>query len=91
MGVQLDLLSKSPDIGDSIDVGYGDDTNRWGRFDLSKNTGIKNINSDGAQIPDMFFEPIYFDSRDTIDIIINKAVIQGKIKLIVHLLQDDRS
>lgn len=38
----------------------------------------------------MFGSPYYFASSDTIDIYIGKAVIQGKIRLIVHLLEDDR-
>lgn len=40
--------------------------------------------------PSMYGAPRYFASSDTIDIYIGKAAIQGKIRLIVHLLEDDR-
>ena len=35
-------------------------------------------------------EPVYFSSSDTIDVTIDRAALQGKIRLIVHLLEDDR-
>lgn len=90
LGVQVEILTKSADVGDSIDIGYGSDTDRWGRFDLSDSVGVKDSRTDAAQIADYFYEPTYFSAADTIDIIVNKAVIQGKIRLIVHLLEDDR-
>jgi len=90
MGVQVEILTKSVDAGDSIDVGYGGDTDRWGRYDLSSDVGLKEVNSDGAQIPDMFFEPVTFSSADTIDLIINKAALAGKIKLTVYILKPNR-
>lgn len=38
----------------------------------------------------LFGGPYYFSSADTIDLTIGKAALQGKIRLIVHLLEDDR-
>jgi hypothetical protein len=90
LGVQVEILTRSADSGDSITIGYGNDTDRWGRFKLNDSTGVKDTRTDAAQIADYFYEPTYFSSADTIDIIINKAALQGKIRLIVHLLEDDR-
>lgn len=90
LGVQVEILTRSLDTGDTIDIGYGSDTNRWGRFNLSDTVEVKDEITDAAQIPEQFLEPLYFSSADTIDVIINKAALQGKIRLIVHLLEDDR-
>jgi hypothetical protein len=90
LGVQVEVLTRSADSGDSITIGYGDDTDRWGRFNLNDSTGVKDTRTDKAQLSDYFLEPTYFASADTIDIIINKAALQGKIRLIIHLLEDNR-
>ena len=90
LGVQVEILTRSLDTGDVITVGYGDETDRWGRYNLSDSAVVKDTNTHKAQLPDLFWEPKYFSSVDTIDIIIAKAALQGKIRLIVHLLEDDR-
>lgn len=90
LGVQPEILTKSVDSGDSIDIGYGDDADRWGRYNLSDHEGMKTVRSANVQLPDYFFEPVYFSSADTIDITINKAAIEGKIKLYVYVLKKDR-
>jgi hypothetical protein len=90
LGVQVEILTKSQDSGDTIDIGYGSDTGRWGRYNLNGSVGVKNTYTNASQLPDIFTEPLYFASADTIDIKINKAALQGKIRLIVHLLEDDR-
>lgn len=95
LAVQVDVLTASPDTGDSFDVGYGSDTDRWGRYNLYgtdavPNTGVRNDATQNSQVPAEFFEPVYFSSNDTIDVVINKAAIQGKFRLIVHILEDDR-
>jgi hypothetical protein len=112
--VQVEILTRSADTGDVIDVGYVSTTQedsswRWGRYHLAigdVNTGETVINypsfsnkglAKGGSpevglpvIPDAFMEPLYFSTADTIDIKIKKAALQGKIRLIVHLLEDDR-
>ena len=95
MAVQVEVLTYSPDSGDSIDVGYGSDPDRWGRINLygtvvDTNQEPRNEYAQMSMIPETFWEPLYFSSADTIDITVNKAAIQGKIRLIVHILEDDR-
>jgi len=90
LGVQLEILTKSGDSGDVVDIGYGSDAVRWGRFNLSDSTGVKDTLSHSVMIEDIFLQPLYFAAKDTIDITIRKAAIQGKIRLIVHVLEDDR-
>jgi hypothetical protein len=90
MGVQVEILTPSQDALDSIDIGYGSDTARWGRYLLNEGAGQKNDTTAKMQVPEDFVQPLYFSSRDTIDITVNRAALQGKIRLIVHLLEDDR-
>ena len=95
MGVQLEILTRSKDALDKIQIGYGTDAARWGQFNLSKTEEVKDFPfSDGAMQDDNqgppMGEPVYFSSSDTIDITIDRAALQGKIRLIVHLLEDDR-
>jgi hypothetical protein len=91
LGVQVEILTPSTDSGDTIDIGYGDDTVRWGRVNLSESSGVKSYPVTDSDVAlQNFGEPLYFSSADTIDLIINKAVIQGRIRLIVHILEDDR-
>lgn len=95
LGVQLEILTSSADTLDTIQIGYGTDAARWGKFNLSRTAEVKDFPladgtmQDGYQGPPMG-EPVYFSSSDTIDITIDRAVIQGKIRVIVHLLGDDR-
>ena len=95
LGVQLEILTSSADKADIIQIGYGTDPNRWGTYNLSKGANIKDypyaegVMRDATAVP-IFVEPLYFSSADSIDITINRAAIQGKIRLIVHLLEDDR-
>jgi hypothetical protein len=114
LGVQVEILTRSTDSGDIIDVGYVSSTIdnsswRWGRYNLSygapgddptminypSNVNEGLINPLTAAygppvLPEQFVEPLYFASTDTIDITIRKAAVQGRIRLIVHLLEDDR-
>jgi len=91
LDVELEILVASADSGDRILVGYGDSLSQWGEYILTRagaednaTTGIRN--SAGRHQSG----PVYFGTPDTLDIVIKKAVIQGKIRLIVHLLEDDR-
>jgi len=97
LGVQLEILTASGDNADTVSIGYGTDADRWGTYNLSKTAEVKDYPlADGAAQDDylgnagLIGEPVYFSSADTIDITINRAVVQGKIRLIVHLLEDDR-
>ncbi len=95
LGVQLEILRKSVDKFDLIQIGYGTDADRWGVYNLSRTAEMKDYpladgeQQDGYQIPGLG-EPVYFSTSDTIDIVINRAALAGKIRLIVHLLEDDR-
>lgn len=89
LGVRLEILRGSPDIGDRISLGYGTVSNYWGDYIISKNKiegnlGYK-VEAQGHASP-----PLYFSSTDTLDIIIGKAALQGKIRIIAHVLEDDR-
>jgi hypothetical protein len=106
LGVQVEILTYSADSGDFFDIGYGSDTNRWGRVDMYRKSPASK--SDAMQIfPDpqtkltedndymknsfgLYGSPMYFSSGDSIDILIGKAAMQGKVRIIVHLLEDDR-
>lgn len=103
LGVQVEIITKSADSLDFIEIGYGDDSDRWGKLNLSAEAGVKgNLNraasgnrnkvSEGyyPQIDGLLGGPHYFASSDTIDVKILRAAIQGKIRLIVHVLEDDR-
>jgi len=97
LGVQFELIKKGT-AGHSVDVGYGSDTDRWGRYllrdqydpDEKVSTGVVNSTTSGHQMPEPFFDPLYFSTADTIDVVINDVVTKGKFRLIVHLLEDDR-
>ena len=94
LGVQVQIIKMSGTANTSFEVGYGSDTDRWGRyaFGTESNTGFANypMSTDNNAGPDQFSEPLYFSSADTIDIKISKAITAGRIRLIVHLLEDDR-
>jgi hypothetical protein len=103
--VQVEILTRSADPYDNFQVGYGSDADRWGQYNLYGTTGVSTasfvgIKSDSGtddavdeflqHRPDVPMDPLYFSSADTIDITILRAAIQGKIRIIVHLLEDDR-
>lgn len=93
LGIQVEILTRSMDLLDVIGVGYGSDTTKWGVYQLNRPLGVVNgdsINSIKEVRPDNFIEPLYFSSDDTIDIYIYRAAMVGKIRLIVHLMEDDR-
>lgn len=105
LAVQVELLTYSKDTADAIEVGYGSDVDRWGRFNLYGNpnltavgmkqvtygeTASRNSTNVPTTVPEIPCQPLYFASADTIDIKILRAAVQGKIRVIVHLLEDDR-
>lgn len=90
LGVQFELL-ESGTAKAGVDIGYGSDTDRWGRFAIDNTTiGVVNSISHDAQINEPFIEPLYFASADTLDVKIWGTPTTGKFRLIVHLLEDDR-
>ncbi|MHC4890591.1 MAG: hypothetical protein ACYTEO_14135 [Planctomycetota bacterium] len=101
MHVQVEVLTRSTDQYDNFTVGYGSDADRWGQYNLygvdtDTNAGFPGVKSDSSVAhyrqhrPDVPVDPLYFASADTIDVTILRAAIQGKIRLIVHLMEDDR-
>lgn len=89
--VQVEVMTKSTDSGDFITIGDGNNRERWGLVNLY-HTSVPTA----AQLADIGLDrpaqwaPFYYSSADTIDIYIGKAALQGKIRLIVHMLEDDR-
>lgn len=97
LGVEFELLTRSTTSNANIRVGYGSDNDYWGKYDISKepaNNKLERASSNRfGQAADQnlnFGQPLYFSSADTIDIVINKAITAGRIRLIVHLVEDDR-
>lgn len=105
LGVQVEVLTISNDSGDFVTVGYGDDTAHWGKawvYQINRGsprmlvipndadkTGILMTKAlEGTN--GLYGGPVYFATADTVDITIGKASLTGKIRLIVHLLEDDR-
>lgn len=92
LGVQVEIQTPSSDSGDYIKVGYGSDTDRWGRYNLNQAAGPINYpaTSHKDNVGVGFGEPHIFVTADTVDVVIDKAAIQGKVRLIVHVLEPDR-
>ena len=104
--IQVEILTYSADSGDHIDIGYGDDPARWGTVNLyqgaspgSKTRTMQKHQDELVMLKNdnflekalgMFDAPFYFASGDSIDITIGKAALVGKVRIIVHLLEDDR-
>jgi len=103
LGVQIEILKTSNDSGDFITIGYGGEAARWGKvwlWQIARGSGgmlqqpndtLTNLASNVIESTSGWFgNPYYFTSADTIDITIGKASLTGKIRLIVHTLEDDR-
>jgi hypothetical protein len=91
LGVQVEVLTASADSGDRFQLGYGSIPSKWGVYSLYGQTS-QDIDNTGFRDQGSFHQSdwVYFSSADTIDIKIRKAALQGKIRLIVHVLEDDR-
>lgn len=96
LGVQIEIMTKGNVTLSKLKVGYGDDATFWGQYAFGpineSSTGVKNEGTGMKHdaVIKNFGHPLYFSSADTIDITINKAITAGKIRLIVHLTEDDR-
>lgn len=97
LGVEFELMKRSTTSNANVRIGYGSDADYWGKFDISKAPANKKLERANVQISGEhkdrqrnFNNPLYFASADTIDITINKAITAGKVRLIVHLVEDDR-
>lgn len=97
LGVQVEIMELSGTANAKLKIGYGDDDDYWGFYDFSQKgvqtTGVKNEGVGGVDADSLirnFGTPVYFSSKDTVDITINKAITNGRVRLIVHLLEDDR-
>jgi hypothetical protein len=95
LGVIVEILKKSSVAKSRIIIGTGVQNDLWGSIDLNASIG-SGIRS-SAQIAERqdvihqnFGKPIYFGSADTVDITLNSILTDGKIRIIVHLLEDDR-
>jgi hypothetical protein len=90
LGVQLEVIRFSNDSGDRIQIGYGSEPAKWGEYSLYKkatNDAPTGIRQEEGQHQSGW---VYFSSADTLDIKIRKAAIEGKIRIIAHILEDDR-
>jgi hypothetical protein len=95
LGIQVEVITRSADQLDEIQIGYGSDVDRWGRYNLyfGNTTGhadLDSVKSVNEYRPEVAYDPLYFSAADTIDIKILRAALVGKIRLIVHILEDDR-
>ncbi len=101
LGVQVEILKTSTVSNARIKIGYGTDDDFWGVYDLDRtktlaasvSTGYKSDGpAGGKHIEDIrnFGNPVYFSSSDTVDITMTKALTNGRVRLVVHLLEDDR-
>lgn len=101
LGVQVEVLKTSTVSHARIKVGYGDKDDFWGMYDLDKTkklaasitTGYKsNVPAGTVHTANMhsFGRPLYFSSADTVDITMTKALTNGRVRIVVHLLEDDR-
>jgi hypothetical protein len=90
LGVQVEIIKNSPDSGDRIQIGYGSAPAKWGDYSLYKKASQET--STGYVNEDAFHQSgwVYFSNADTIDIKIRKAALVGKIRIVVHILEDDR-
>jgi hypothetical protein len=89
LGVQVEIITNSLDSGDRIQIGYGTSPAKWGEYSLYKKASARTT---GYRPEGEFHQSgwVYFSSPDTLDIKIRKAALQGKIRLVVHILEDDR-
>lgn len=97
LGVQVEIMEMSGTANAWIEVGFGDDTDFWGKYNIgtvnTNSLGVKYDGVDGGSGDNMirnFGNPVYFSAKDSVDIKINKAITSGKVRIIVHLLEDDR-
>jgi hypothetical protein len=90
LGVQLEVIRNSSDSGDKIQIGYGTVPAKWGEYSLYKKASQETTT--GYVNEDAFHQSgwVYFSNPDTIDIKIRKAAIEGKVRVVVHILEDDR-
>jgi hypothetical protein len=90
MGVQVETITASEDSGDRFQIGYGANPSYWGEYSLyrkvngSTETGYKDESGFHNQ------DPLYFSTPDTVDIKVRKAALVGKVRIILHILEDDR-
>lgn len=90
LGVEVEVKKKCSTAGARIQVGYGDDPDRWGTYKITS-TGTKDPESDDVENGVANFAPLRFSSSDTIDIkLFNKVVTDGIILLKVYILDNDR-
>ena len=96
LGVEFELIKLSEDSNATARIGYGDDNDYWGIIHLSTDKQYAAGRASASAVDRdrdtqrNFGRPLYFSSADTIDITLNSAITQGKIRLIVHLVEDDR-
>jgi hypothetical protein len=90
LGVRVELITPSVDSGDRITIGYGTKPSYWGTYNLYK--FHNQANRTGWRDESKFHQadPLYFSSADTIDITVKKAALVGKVRILIHILEDDR-
>lgn len=89
--VQVEVITASADSGDIIEIGYGSYPAYWGRYSLYRAGEGKYVATGWREESKAHNRPpLRFASADTIDIKIKKAALQGKIRVVVHILEDDR-
>jgi hypothetical protein len=97
--VNVEIMTLSGTANAWVKVGYGTDDDYWGVYNIgtaqsgnvgTPSTGWKTDDSDDDGAVLNFGRPLYFSAADTIDLVINQAITAGRIRVVVHLLEDDR-
>lgn len=93
LGVQVEVMSAGT-AGTSLKIGDGDFDARYGvvSFGVHKDNPAKDTGWDTADLGTdwNFTVPKYYSTTDTIDLTVSGTITAGKVRLIVHLLEDDR-
>jgi len=93
LGVQVEVITAGTN-GTSVDIGDGDYSTRYGKVKFRR-VKVGSKLKTGWETADLGVEnnfrvPKYYGSADTIDLVLAGTITAGKIRIIVHLLEDDR-
>lgn len=94
LGIDVELMKRCLPAGARVQIGYGDDTDRWGTWEIDGTTlGQLDPESDKKQ-GGVYnnFAPLTLTNADTIDMVLfNKIMTAGRVKLTAYVLEDARS
>lgn len=90
--VEAEVLKKDAQTTPAtIQIGDGDNASRWGSVDVSNGKRLTKKAEAADQTGIDFYSAIkHYSSADTIDLTIYDVLTTARVKVIVHLLEDDR-